>query len=227
MDRGVKIAIFVASIVSLALGLIWDQVLNQARNVAQGSTINADELGSDLISAVVGPPEVPRLQPPEGFEVRPPAQDSSHGDGQANPPADAENTPPAPVHSGWEEYVLQKNDSAWALAHEKFRDRGLKVEDLEAANPGCKWRVGDKVRIPPKSGAVAPPPGSTTERQPTVAGYPNGNNANGPIEYVVQENDSWWKIAHVHFRDRGKSSDEIEAANPGKKLRPGVKITIP
>jgi hypothetical protein len=26
MDRGVKIAIFVASIVSLALGLIWDQV---------------------------------------------------------------------------------------------------------------------------------------------------------------------------------------------------------
>jgi Tfp pilus assembly protein FimV len=226
MDRGVKIAIFVASIVSLALGLIWDQVLNQARTVAQDRTINVDELGPDLISAVVGPPEVPRLKPPEGFEVRQPAEYAADGSHQPATSTDPANQTPAPANNGWEEYTLQKNDSAWALAHDTFRDRGLKVEDLEAANPGCKWRVGDKVRIPPKSGAVAPQ-SNTTERQPTVAGYANGNNANGPIEYVVQENDSWWKIAHVHFKDRGKSSEEIEAANPGKKLRPGVKITIP
>ena len=46
MDRGVKIAIFVASIGSLALGLIWDQVLSSAREAVK--TEVADDMACPL-----------------------------------------------------------------------------------------------------------------------------------------------------------------------------------
>ncbi len=216
MDRGVKIAIFVASIVSLALGLIWDQVLNQARTVAQQHTV--DEFGPDLISAIVGPPEVPRLQPPEGFDVQPvPVEDApaTEHDNTSNP------APESPEPGGWTEYTVAHGDSWWRIANTVFKDRGLDSADIQAANPGKQLHPGVTIKIPPKPGAAAPTPA------PSVAGYAAGNTQ-GPIDYVVQDGDSWWKIAYVHFKDRKRSTEDLKAANPGvSTLRPGTSIKIP
>jgi hypothetical protein len=223
MDRGVKIAIFVASIVSLALGLIWDQVLNQARTVAQDRTINVDELGPDLISAVVGPPEVPRLQPPEGFEVRPPEPGVTPSDPESEGDAQPVDNQPSSA-SGWLSYVLKPNDSAAKLAHKLFPERGLESKDILDANPESKWRVGDTVRIPPSKGARPPAP-SIIPPPPTAASTPRAQRE--PIIYEVQANDGWWVIADK-FKERGLSWQEIEAANPDiKQLKPGMKVKIP
>ncbi len=220
MDRGVKIAIFVASIVSLALGLVWDQVLNQARNAVQDERV--DELAADVIQTVVGPPNVQRLQPPEGFEASPPSsQQQTSADSSESPPSPP--APPSPADD-WVDYVLQPNDSANLLAYRRFADRGLTTKDIQDANPGCKWRVGDSVRIPPRKGAA---PASTI-----VPPAPAAAAGIEPIEYVVQQGDSWWGIAFERFKDRfkqrGLGTDDLKAANPEiKTLQPGDKLKIP
>ncbi|MEZ5994000.1 MAG: LysM domain-containing protein [Planctomycetota bacterium] len=52
-------------------------------------------------------------------------------------------------------------------------------------------------------------------------------DAEGFTKYTAQEGDSWWKLAHVKFKDRGLNSADIEGANPGKKPLPGTVLLIP
>ena len=213
MDRGVKIAIFVASIASLGLGLIWDQVLSHARVMVEDAP--EDVLGPELVDARVGSPDIARLDVPEDMDPQFTINDI--GEQPTTEPEPEVETAP------WTDYVVQDGDSWWKLAHVTFKDRGLSSSDLERANDGRKLIPGKTIQIPPSKaalngGATKPTP----DRNETVT-----NTGQGETDYVVQEGDSWWKIAYRHFKDRNLTSDQIANANPGVNLQPGVKITIP
>lgn len=45
--------------------------------------------------------------------------------------------------------------------------------------------------------------------------------------YTAKEGDSWWRIAHVTFKDRGLTTQDLQQANPGVELRPGTILRIP
>jgi nucleoid-associated protein YgaU len=212
MDRGVKIAIFVASIAALCLGLIWDQVLSHARVMVEAQS--DDVLAAERMDANIGSPDIERAEPP--------AEETAPWD--RTPPA--ETTVVAPVETSasrpqeWLEHELKSGESANRLAYRVYRDRGLTTEDILQANPSCKWRVGDKVRIPPgKTGGAPAAPQSTPAETPPSTGR-------SPLEYEVQEGDSWWRIWEKH-KDRAAKWEDIEAANPGVRLRAGAKIKIP
>lgn len=214
MDRGVKIAIFVASIISLALGLIWDQVLNSARVAVQQES--EDELGPETMQARMGSPEIPRATLPAEFEARP---------AEAPPEAAPTPAPSAPL-AGWTDYTIVSGDSWWRLAHKTFKDRGLEISDLQGANPGAQLKPGEKLRIPPFKGAMAGQP-SVVPPQPEQAAPAQTPPEQGALEYTVVEGDSWWKIAYERFKSRGVTTSQLQAANPGVSLRPGAKIKIP
>ncbi|MBZ0135029.1 MAG: LysM peptidoglycan-binding domain-containing protein [Planctomycetes bacterium] len=212
MDRGVKIAIFVASIASLGLGLIWDQVLSHARVLVEDNP--ADVLAPEVIDARVGSPDIARLNVPDELDPQFPIPNLD-----TLPPAEAE---PVQVDAPWTDYVVQNGDSWWKLAHVTFKNRELSSSDLERANHNVTLVPGKTIKIPPnkealKGGAPAP----VSER--TEAGAGTGSET----EYIVKDGDSWWKIAYVHFKDRGITSDDVANANPGVKLRAGVKVKIP
>lgn len=143
MDRGVKIAIFVASIVSLALGLVWDQVLSQARVMVEKPAENP--MGPELMNANVGAPNLPRMELAEkveaAIEATPPEL------GGAVPAAAPAPAAPAP-DQGVTEYEVQPGDSLWKIANRVFKDRGLTSKDIEDANPGVKLVPGKKIKIP-------------------------------------------------------------------------------
>ena len=139
MDRGVKIAIFVASVVSLGLGLVWDQVLSHARSVVE--TELAGEMDPERIEAIVGPPHIQRAPPTEEFEPIP-----------APAAADPQPTKPTPEpnpESGWTEYVVQPNDGWWLIANRRFKSRGLTSTEIADANIGKRLRPGVVIKIPP------------------------------------------------------------------------------
>ncbi|MBX3459286.1 MAG: LysM peptidoglycan-binding domain-containing protein [Planctomycetes bacterium] len=216
MDRGVKIAIFVASIISLALGLIWDQVLNSARVAVQQEA--PDELGPETMQARMGSPEIPRAALPADFDARPVDEPlPQHNEAPAEPDTTAQ----------WTEYTVAGGDSWWKLAHKTFKDRGLEISDLQGANPGVQLKPGEKLRIPPFKGAQAgqatPAPKPTHPAQPATS-QPAASSA---VEYTVVEGDSWWKIAYVHFKSRGVTTEQLQAANPGVALRAGARIKVP
>jgi hypothetical protein len=117
------------------------------------------------------------------------------------------------------DYVLKRGDSPNRLAYQIFKERGLTTGDIQAANPNCKWREGDVVRIPPGKASAAAATSGTDRPAP-----PPG--VREPIYYEVQQNDGWSTIAYKH-KERGLTWQEIEAANGGIKLTPGIKVVIP
>lgn len=142
MDKGVKIAIFVASVVSLGLGLVWDQVLSQARTVVE--TPAADELGPEIMDAHVGNPDTPRFD----RAIKPTTDESK----EPTTPKDDTNEPKEvtpDTSNEWIEYTVRAGDSWWRIAHERFKDRGLESSDIASANKGVKLIPGKKIKIPP------------------------------------------------------------------------------
>ena len=214
MDRGVKVAIFVASIASLGLGLIWDQVLSHARVMVEAAP--SDVLGPEIIDARVGSPDIARLEVPEELDPQFPIADVSD-----LPPAEAD---PIVEDAPWTDYVVQNGDSYWKLAHVIFKDRDLSSSDIERANGNKALVPGKTIQIPPSKEALN---SGTPAPQPERAESTSTSSSSGETEYVVKEGDSWWKIAHRVFADRNLETDELEAANPGVRLRAGVKVKIP
>lgn len=142
MDRGVKIALFVASLVSLALGLVWDQVLSQARVAVQKPA--AGDMAPEELAARVGSPDIPRLELEQAIEEQKAApQVAEPAPGPQQPAAKPAGQPAAET-----EYEVQAGDSWWSIANRKFKDRGLTSTDLEKANAGVTLRPGKKIRIP-------------------------------------------------------------------------------
>ncbi len=155
MDRGVKIAIFVASVVSLGLGLIWDHVLSRARDVIAEE--RSDSMGPERIKARVGPKDLPRQElPPELADanavVVPPSKLDA-GRNQASEPKPGTGTPAASNSLDLIEYEVKSGDSPSRICHTHFKDRGIETKDLYAANPGVNFnplKVGTKLKIPGK-----------------------------------------------------------------------------
>lgn len=147
MDRGVKIAIFVASVVSLGLGLIWDQVLNHAREVVAED--KGDGFHSEKLKARIGPKDLQRQEIP--------AELAPDNVAPVSPKATDDPTPSeAAVHAATEDftlYVVKDGDIAANICHRMFKDRNLTTVDLAAANPGidvAKIKPGMKLKIPKK-----------------------------------------------------------------------------
>lgn len=142
MDRGVKIAIFVACIAALSLGLIWDQVLSSTRNVIVKDKPATDLLGPEIIPGLVGPQNVGRA------EITQPPRETPD---VAPTPTPREDTPPPqpPAETRQSEYVVVENDSWWKIAEKVWgKDRAHHWSQIEAANPGMKLRAGKTVIIP-------------------------------------------------------------------------------
>ncbi len=142
MDRGVKIAIFVASVVSLGLGLVWDQVLTSARGALAEE--RPDVLGPERVDARVGSPDIPRALPKDAQPQAPAPAPTPE------PPKAAAPVEPASTHVT--DYTLVAGDNPWKLAHTRFKDRALTTEDIKNANPNAKWRPGEVIKIPPARG---------------------------------------------------------------------------
>lgn len=51
------------------------------------------------------------------------------------------------------------------------------------------------------------------------------NNSSG--DYVIQPNDSWWKIAALHYGGKGHLYKVIQRANPDVKMHAGKRLKIP
>lgn len=214
MDRGVKVAIFVASILSLALGLIWDQVLSHARTTVEES--QQDELGPQRMSASIGSPDLPRMQPPESITPAEPVEDA--------PQPETPTAPTAPTQST---HTVQAGDSWWKLAHVTYKDRALSTKEIQDANPDVKTlKVGIALVIP--AGKATLPVVQGRETQPReVPPTPQAPENAAATEYEVQAGDSWWKIAYVHFKSRKLETSDLEKANPGVTLKPGIRVKIP
>lgn len=213
MDRGVKIAIFVASIASLGLGLVWDQVLSHARVAIEREV--ADELAPEIIDGRMGSPDIPRHDVPEEI------QSGIRATANQEVPTDTEPETEAPAEesTGWTTYTIRNGDSYWRIAHQVFKSRDLSSQDIKDANPGVKLVPGKTLQIPPGKDAVRKP-----RPEPEA---PRDSSQGEWAEYEVREGDSWWKIAHVHFKKRNLSSDDIEKANNGVRLVPGKTVKIP
>ncbi|GIK54138.1 MAG: hypothetical protein BroJett014_31110 [Planctomycetota bacterium] len=146
MDRGIKIAIFVASVISLGLGLIWDQVLSRARDVVADE--RPDVMGPERIEARVGPKDLQRQElPGDMAEVN--TAPAAHKEEATTPQAPVPQ--PKPAAGGVEEYVVQKGDSWWSIAHTRFKGKGVTTESLQQANPGVSLKPGVKVKVPIKA----------------------------------------------------------------------------
>lgn len=147
MDRGVKIAIFVASIVSLGLGLIWDQVLNHAREVVAED--KGDGFHSEKLKARIGPKDLQRQEIPVELA---PDNTAPKAETTPEPRQTPEAGKPAELPAGeLEEYTVQSGDSWWKIAYTRLKGRGLTTEALQKANPGVELKPGVKLKIPKKA----------------------------------------------------------------------------
>ena len=146
MDRGVKIAIFVASIISLGLGLIWDQVLNHAREVVAED--KGDGFHSEKLKARIGPKELQRQEIPAELAPDNAARPDQEPDAGSKP--EGAKPEEKPVVGETEEYVVQSGDSWWKIAYTRLKGRGLTTEALQKANPGVELKPGVKLKIPKK-----------------------------------------------------------------------------
>ena len=147
MDRGVKIAIFVASIVSLGLGLIWDQVLNHAREVVAED--KGDGFHSEKLKARIGPKDLQRQEIPAEL-----APDNVAPKTDINPEPEKKPVGGQPVETPStevEEYTVQSGDSWWKIAYTRLKGRGLTTESLQKANPGVELKPGVKLKVPKKT----------------------------------------------------------------------------
>ncbi len=147
MDRGVKIAIFVASIVSLGLGLIWDQVLNHAREVVAED--RGDGFTSEKLKARIGPKELQRQEIPA--EIAPSNAAPKPEEKPANEKPATENPAKETPASDLDEYVVQAGDSWWKICYTRLKGRGLSTEALQKANPGVELKPGVKLKVPKKA----------------------------------------------------------------------------
>lgn len=146
MDRGVKIALFVASIVSLGLGLVWDQVLSQARVMIEKPA--EDSMGGERMEANVGSVDIPRIEIAERIKNASAGETKPAAQSQQNSAAQPEN-PQSDAKPQFTEYKVQPNEGWWHIAHRVFKDRGLTSEDVAAANPGVVApKAGQVVKVP-------------------------------------------------------------------------------
>lgn len=124
-------------------------------------------------------------------------------------------------------YTVVAGDSFWRIAEQVYGD-GSKYPLIRDANPSVDpnvLRPGMRLVIPPLPAPQPPstsgPESATGEQLP--AGAPAGSRT-----YVVQQNDSYWKIALAEYGN-GLYHYVLQEANSieAGSLRPGMVLIIP
>jgi hypothetical protein len=158
MDRGIKIAILAACLLSLGFGLVWDKVIDGARRIIKDDA-SADSLGPVGATLRVGDTSLPAPEG-QGAQATPSpaaAQSSATPNASKSTPdtnpgytnAGIPITADTPAHiKAWVEkgiikdgkYLVQKGDSprAIALTSAAFKYLGKNEFDWHAANPQYK-----------------------------------------------------------------------------------------
>jgi len=189
-----KVAVFCV----LAVGITGlTAMLIQGCKREQTQVENPPPLETNEMAMNTNPPPVEASNPP----VQPPPVVTT-------PPAPAVT---APAES---EYVVVKGDSLWKIA----KKNGVKVKDIEAANPGvdpARLKVGQKLVIPAAS--------NTAESATGMTGSPS--TGGGQEIYIVKSGDTLSKIAKRY----GTTVKAIESENnlATTRIKVGEKLKIP
>ena len=160
MDRGIKIAILVACLLSLGLGLIWDRVIDASRSAVMPSRDKGGPLSPDPAVLVSGDMRLPK---PAGQQPAAITQPVNSVDGSGLQVSAGSSSPvivpptegmkyPEHIRSMIREgkYVLQAGDSPWKVANteKRFKFLGKSSTDWVNANPGARWTQGELITIP-------------------------------------------------------------------------------
>ncbi len=162
-------------------------------------------------------------QQPSDLATMPATAGGGHIGGAVGPAGDR-----TPSTGAATTYTVVAGDSFWRIAEQLYGD-GSKYPLIRDANPSVDpnvLRPGMRLVIPP---APAPQPPSTlasesaTGEQQLPAGAPAGSTT-----YVVQQNDSYWKIALAEYGN-GLYHYVLQEANgiAAGSLRPGMVLIIP
>lgn len=161
MDRGIKIAILVACVLSLGLGLIWDRVIDTARTAALPAR-EKSALGPDPAAMTVGDMRLPRAEAAvrDGANTTVEAAAETPAVMPGGSRTSGVTASPKSAGSGYPEhirpylqdgkYVVQPGDSPWKVANteKRFKFHGKNSTDWTNANPNAKWRAGELLNIP-------------------------------------------------------------------------------
>ncbi len=123
-------------------------------------------------------------------------------------------------------YIVTAQDTGglWGIAKREY-GAGKYLTLIEDANPGVNsntLRPGQELKLPPR-----PVESQETGQAASSTGPPAGAPA-GSDTYVVQEGDSYWKIAAAKYGD-GLFHYVLEEANHvgANDLRPGMVLIVP
>ncbi|MCA8940749.1 MAG: LysM peptidoglycan-binding domain-containing protein [Planctomycetes bacterium] len=168
MDRGIKIAILVACLLSLGLGIVWARVIDVVR---PGNEAANDPLlmEPDRVSATIGAPQAEAERPVaiERIMPEPPPtseEDHPHIEDEASSEkvvvaADGEWPAHIAPHIRDGKYIMQDGDNYWKLARNSqrfkflFESKGIDYNDWQKANAHLddrKIRPGTALTIPSK-----------------------------------------------------------------------------
>jgi LysM repeat protein len=152
MDKGIKIAILVACVLSLGFGLIWDKIIDGARSTLVTKPDAAD-MGPSKAEIRVGDLAKPSLFAPDRPE---PAVAASVA--TLTQPATAPATVAAPGASAPGKHKVKDGETLSAIAERIARSKervpylNTRIEQWKAANPGVvNWerlRPGTELNIP-------------------------------------------------------------------------------
>ncbi len=158
----------------------------------------------------------PQSEPPIVHQLPPLAPSTSEP--IAAPPAPQQiSTPPAAVaqeNLSSDQIIVKKGDSLEKLAkeHKTTVDEIIKLNRL----PSSFLRVGQILKMPPKSTAIKPP---VTTAMPD-------KRENGPEYYTVKMGDNPWTIATKHqlkveelLKLNGLNDEKARKLKPGDRLR--------
>ncbi|CAF4183736.1 unnamed protein product [Adineta steineri] len=125
------------------------------------------------------------------------------------------------------EYIVQRGDTLWDIAKQQLGD-GNRFGEIKSANGLSSNDIcpGDKLIIPSRNGNGATNHGATNHRTN------NPDNASvsgvGVSKYIVQKDDTLWKIAEQKLGD-GNRFEEIKRASglSSNDICPGQQLIIP
>ena len=150
MERGIKIAIIAACLVSLGLGLLWDKVIDGARGVM--APTDKANMGPDKLVYSVGDTRLPPVREPAPAETvnadniaLTPATPTPTASPASSLPAQLQ---PAAAGPTPDTYVVKKGDSWWKIAHIQFKTLGKDTDVWQKANAGVQLKPGATLNVP-------------------------------------------------------------------------------
>ncbi|MCK6440535.1 MAG: LysM peptidoglycan-binding domain-containing protein [Planctomycetes bacterium] len=156
MDRGIKIAIVIACVLSLGLGLIWDSVIDFGRDAVRPEN-PVSSMSPDTVALRVGDMTTPSRARPVSTQT-PATSGSQTNDAPVAGQPPAEQRSNAASHLAMSPqlannvkdgvYTVQSGDNWWKIAYKDthFKFLGKTQDDWKAANPDVVKKYGNDLR---------------------------------------------------------------------------------